>query len=272
MGLSGVGFVGADIGGFNGDASPELFARWMQIGSLYPFARGHSHTDSIYQEPWRFGERVEKICREYLQLRYRLLPYLYSLFYEMSQHGTPMWRPMFYNYPNDEHTYHLQDQVMIGDSLLAAPIYKANCDQRIVYLPQGEWFDWWTKEKITGGTHIIARAPLEVMPLYVRAGAVIPSALVAQYADEKPLSPLTLDVYAGEGEFTLYEDDGHTFDYEKGLYALTRLEINSSRLKVHKREGKYIPPKRKIVIRPHGFKSKESIEVEDDGNEKTIQL
>ena len=147
MGLSGVSFLGADIGGFNSDASPELFARWMQVGSLYPFARGHSHTDSIYQEPWRFGERVEKICRDYLRLRYRLLPYLYSLFYESSQHGTPIWRPMFYHYPNDERTYHLHDQVMIGDSILVAPIYKANCDRRVVYLPQGEWFDYWTDER-----------------------------------------------------------------------------------------------------------------------------
>lgn len=271
-GLSGVSFLGVDIGGFNGDVSPELFVRWMQIGSLYPFARGHSHTDSIYQEPWRFGERVEKICRDYLRLRYRLLPYLYSLFYESSQHGTPIWRPMFYHYPNEITNYHLHDQILLGEFLLVAPITKANCDQRTVYLPQGEWFDYWTDEKIVGATHITARAPLEVMPLYVRAGAVIPTGPELNYADEKPLSPLTLDVYAGEGEFTLYEDDGHTFEYESGVYAKTRLETRDSKLKIHKREGKYAPPPRKIIIRPHGFKSKESIEVEDDGMEKRVEI
>ena len=271
-GLSGVSFLGADIGGFNGDASPELFARWMQIGSLYPFARGHSHTNSIYQEPWRFGERVEGVCRKYLQLRYRLLPYFYSLFFESSKHGTPIWRPMFYHYPNEINNYHLHDQILLGEFLLVAPIYKANCDQRLVYLPQGEWFDYWTDEKIAGGTHVTARAPLEVMPLYARAGAVIPSGPDLHHADEKPLSPLTLDVYAGEGEFTLYEDDGHTFDYERGEFALRRLEIGDRGLRIHEREGNYAPPSRKIVIRPHGFKGKEAVEVEDDGDEKTIKL
>ncbi|MBI5348965.1 MAG: glycoside hydrolase family 31 protein, partial [Chloroflexi bacterium] len=222
--------------------------------------------------PWRFGERVEKICRDYLRLRYRLLPYLYSLFYESSQHGAPIWRPMFYHYPNDEHTYHLHDQILLGEFILVAPITKANCDQRTVYLPQGEWFDYWTDEKITSATHITARAPLEVMPLYGRAGAVIPSGPDLNYADEKPLSPLTLDVYAGEGEFTLYEDDGHTFGYERGEFALTRLEIKDSRLKIHKREGNYAPPSRKIIVRPHGMERKETVEVEDDGEEKIIWL
>jgi alpha-glucosidase len=141
-----------------------------------------------------------------------------------------------------------------------------------VYLPQGEWFDYWTDEKIAGGTHVTARAPLEVMPLYARAGAVIPSGPDLNHADERPLSPLTLDVYAGEGEFTLYEDDGHTFGYERGEFAVTRLEIKDSRLMIHQREGKYITPKRKIVIRLHGFENKELIEVEDDGEEKKLIL
>src|SRR5207302_31981 len=146
MGLSGVPFVGTDIGGFNGNASCELFTRWMQFGALAPFCRGHSLSGTERHEPWSFGPRVEAICREFLRLRYRLLPYLYTLFWEASRRGTPVLRPLLYHFPDDPATYQLHDQVMLGPSLMAAPIYHPGREHRHVYLPEGAWYDWWTDE------------------------------------------------------------------------------------------------------------------------------
>src|SRR5947209_12101050 len=130
MGLSGVPFVGTDIGGFFGNASGELFARWMQFGALTPFCRGHSIVGSEPHEPWAFGQRVEAICREFLRLRYRLLPYLYTLFWEAAQRGTPVLRPLPYHFPDDPATYQLHHQVPPGPQLLAAPVYPPGRDPR----------------------------------------------------------------------------------------------------------------------------------------------
>src|SRR6266516_1439788 len=206
MGLSGVPFVGTDFGGFNGNASGELFARWMQLGVLTPFCRGHSSSATEPHEPWAFSPQVEAICREFLRLRYRLLPYLYTLFWEAAQRGIPVLRPLLYHFPDDPTTYPLHDQVLLGPQLLGAPIYHPGREHRHVYLPAGAWYDWWTNELIAGPTHLLAYAPLERMPLYIRAGAIIPSGPDLRYADERPLDPLTLDLYPGTGAFTLYED------------------------------------------------------------------
>jgi alpha-glucosidase len=257
MGLSGVPFVGVDIGGFSGNASPELFARWIQLGALLPFSRSHTVHFCRDQEPWAFGERVEAISRTYLQWRYRFLPYLYTLFWESAQHGTPVLRPLFYHFPNDTATYHLSDQVMLGPSIMAAPITRAGSEYRAVYLPAGEWYDWWTDERIQGPTHILAHAPLEKMPLYVRAGAILPNGPEIAFADEKPLSPLTLDLYPGDGDFTLYEDDGVSFAHEEGQYCTTSFRLcreeGGLRFEIGERHGQYTPPERQLVIRIHGI-------------------
>jgi alpha-glucosidase len=221
LGLSGVPFVGCDIGGFAGNATAELFARWMQVGMLYPFMRGHSALTTARHEPWVFGERTERICRDYIELRYRLLPYLYSLFWQASTTGAPILRPLLYHYPNDRQTYALHDQVMLGPFLLAAPIYHPGQEYRAVYLPEGTWYDWWTNERHEGPTHLLAHAPLERIPLYARAGAIIPMQPVMQYVDESPITELTLKIYPGNGEWTLYEDDGRTFEYQKGAWQTT---------------------------------------------------
>ncbi len=256
MGLSGVPFVGTDIGGFVGNASADLFARWMQFGALSPFCRGHSMIATEHHEPWSFGPRVEAICREFLRLRYRLLPYLYSLFWEAARHGTPVLRPLLYHFPDDLATYQLHDQALLGPQLLMAPIYHPGREHRYVYLPAGAWYDWWSDELIAGPAHLLAHAPLERMPLYVRAGAIIPGGPDLSYADERALDPLTLDLYPGDGTFTLYEDDGRSFEYERGQFCTTSytLRRTGGRLdfEIGPREGAYIPPARQIVIRLHG--------------------
>lgn len=250
MGLSGVPFVGCDIGGFAGNATAELFARWMQVGMLYPFMRGHSAMTTGRHEPWVFGDRVERICREYIELRYRLLPYLYSLFWEAATTGAPILRPLLYHYPNDPCTYALHDQVLLGPFLMAAPIYQPGKEHRAVYLPEGTWYDWWNNERYQGPTHILAHAPLERMPLYVKAGAIIPMQPVMQYVDEFPINELTLKVYPGEGQWTLYEDDGLTFEYQSGAWRTTtyrtQQQDNQMILEAIDKQGNWNPGDRQI--------------------------
>jgi len=271
LGLSGVAFVGADIGGFAGNATAELFARWMQVGMLYPLMRGHSALTTAQHEPWVFGDRVEKICREYIELRYRLLPYLYTLFWEAATTGAPIVRPLLYHFPNDPQTFTLSDQVMLGSSLLAAPIYRPGVEHRAVYLPKGRWYDWWSGEAIDGPTHILVHAPLERMPLYVSAGSIIPMAPVMQYVDERPLDQLTLRIWKGTGEWTLYEDDGHTFEYKTGASCTTtyrvRTEGQQTLVEIKAREGGFSPAAREAIVELVGVGEQRFV---DDGTERQL--
>jgi len=229
LGLSGVAFTGPDIGGFSHHSSGELLARWTQLGSLYPFCRNHSAIDTIRQEPWLFGERVEAVCRDYLSLRYKLMPYLYSLFYEASSAGLPIVRPLLLEYPQDRNVSNLCDQFLLGKDVLVAPVLRPGTPSRSVYLPEGIWYDYWTGEKHEGGRSILAETPLEKMPIYVRAGAIIPEQALTQHANERPEGPTKLTVYSGgEGSFSLFEDDGRTFGYEKGAYRLRDFEWKES--------------------------------------------
>ncbi|MFE1745037.1 glycoside hydrolase family 31 protein [Coleofasciculus sp. H7-2] len=266
LGLSGVAFVGTDIGGFAGNATAELFARWMQLGLLYPFMRGHSALTTAQHEPWTFGDQVEKICREYIELRYRLLPYIYSLFWEAATTGAPILRPLLYHFPNDPKTFTIADQIMLGSSLLAAPIYRPGVEHRAVYLPEGRWYDWWSGEAFDGSTTILAHAPLERMPLYVRAGSIIPMAPVMQYVDERPLDQLTLRIWMGTGQFTLYEDDGHTFEYTTGAFCTTTYHVRSEGqqtiVEIEAREGGFSPAARETIVELVGIGEQRFV---DDG-------
>lgn len=252
LGLSGIPFVGADIGGFAGNATGELFARWMQIGILYPMMRGHSMAGTEQHEPWIFGDRVENICRQFLELRYRLLPYLYTLFWHSANAGAPILRPLLYHFPNDPKTYTLYDQVFLGPYLMAAPIYRPGVEHRAVYLPEGTWYDWWSGESYVGPTHILARAPLEQMPLYVPAGAIIPMGPAMQYTRERPLNELTLKVFPGTGEGNLYEDDGESFEYREGHWATTAYRVYPTDqqwcVEVQERQGQWTPSQRQVSV------------------------
>ena len=271
MGLSGVAFVGCDIGGFAGNATAELFARWMQVGMLYPLMRGHSALTTAQHEPWVFGDRTEKICREYINLRYQLLPYFYTLFWSAATTGAPILRPLLYHFPNDPKTYNLYDQVLLGASLMAAPIYRPGVEHRAVYLPEGTWYDWWTGETYTGPTHILAHAPLERMPLYIRAGAIIPMQPVMQYVDRRPLDSLTLRIWKGTGEFTLYEDDGHSFEYRHGVWATTKYHVRMDGEKtivdIAAREGKWTSSQREVIVEVVGVGEQR---FEDDGSARSL--
>lgn len=216
LGLSGVPFTGPDTGGFTGGPTPELFARWMQVSAFLPFYRVHSMIKSPNQEPWAFGPEVEAIARKYLELRYRLLPYLYTAVWQATQTGIPIVRALSFMYPDDLSTYGLDDQYLCGDSLLVAPILEAGAESREVYLPAGGWYDFWSGQLYAGQQTIRVEAPLEVLPLFVRAGAVIPLWPVQQYVGEKKTDQLELCAYYADGEHIsfLYEDDGVCPDYE----------------------------------------------------------
>ena len=282
MGLSGVPFVGTDVGGFFGNASGELFARWMQLGALTPFCRGHSHAETERHEPWVFGPEIEAICREYLQLRYRLLPYMYTLFWEASQSGAPVLRPLLFHFPDDPATSQIHDQVMLGPALMAAPVYHPGRRFRAVYLPRGEWYDWWSGERVgtaERGAPILADAPLERMPLYARAGAIIPSGPAMRYADERPLDALALDLFPGDGELTFYEDDGHTFAYERGQHCTTRYTLRREGddlvFTIGARAGQYTPASRTVAVRVKGpdcWQADRPAEFEDDGQAREIRF
>ncbi|WP_414566748.1 MULTISPECIES: glycoside hydrolase family 31 protein [unclassified Anabaena] len=273
MGLSGVGFVGCDIGGFAGNATPELFARWMQIGMLYPLMRGHSALSTARHEPWVFGDRVEKICQDYINLRYQLLPYIYNLFWEAATTGAPILRPLLYHFPSDRQTYTLYDQVFLGASLMAAPVYRPGVEHRAVYLPAGIWYDWWTGERYQGPTHILAHAPLEKMPLYVRSGAIIPMQPVMQYVDELPVEHIRLKVWPGNGSYTWFEDDGHSWEYQEQNFSLRNITVltenQQTTVEISSRQGLWTPPPRQLIVELVGVDEQQ---LPDDGGEISLKL
>ncbi|WP_119071724.1 glycoside hydrolase family 31 protein [Aggregatilinea lenta] len=216
MGLSGLPFTGPDTGGFHDEPSQELFARWMQVSSLLPYFRVHTIAGSRDQEPWSFGEQVESISRCALERRYRLLPMLYTAFAQNAQHGTPIIRPLFWLEPRNKALYDVDDAFMVGDALLAAPVLDEGATRREVTLPAGTWYAFESGEMQRGGGRITADAPLDTLPLFARAGSVIPLWPVMQYVGELPVEELLLRVFAGTGESVLYEDAGEGMAYRDG--------------------------------------------------------
>lgn len=197
LGLSGVPIVGSDVGGYSGHASTELYARWFALGAISPFARAHVTNNVPGQEPWMFGAEVLRASRSQLDDRYRLLPYLYSLADEAARTGAPLLRPMVWEFPEDPTVTEMGDQAMLGPSILVAPVVEKGATSRQVYLPAGRWYDYASDAIYDGPTTIRLPVRLASMPMFVREGAIIPT------ADG-------VDVYPGTGRFTLYEDDGET--------------------------------------------------------------
>jgi oligosaccharide 4-alpha-D-glucosyltransferase len=224
MGMSGLAYHNSDVGGFCcGTTTPELYVRWMQYGTLCPIARAHGTGQPT--EPWEFGTVAEEISREYIRLRYRLLPYLYTLAFENYSTGIPIARALITRYPDDPIAANNSDSYLLGDALLVSPVVQAGQSSKNVYLPEGRWFDYRSDRRHDGRTTVTVMTPLDVTPLFVRAGSILPLAPLMQYTDELPLDTLTLAVYPdGEhgGNFTLYEDDGSSLEYQSGGYAETQ--------------------------------------------------
>jgi alpha-glucosidase len=224
VGMSGIPHWGTDIGGFFQVAPDkgELFARWFQFGAFCSVFRAHGHTWRDHL-PWSYGEEIEAICRRYLELRYQLMPYTYTLAWQAHREGLPLMRPLVLNYPDDPRVWDLGTQYLWGDDLLVAPVSRAGATHWPVYLPAGTWYDFWSHESYQGPCSVTVATPLDRLPLFVRSGAIVPLGAVVQYDGERLLDELTVLVYPdGSSAFTLYEDDGVSNDYRHGRSVRTR--------------------------------------------------
>jgi alpha-glucosidase len=267
LGLSGIPFHGADVGGFMGDCTGELLARWTQLGALTPFFRNHAAMGTADQEPWAFGPEIEAICRQAIELRYQLLPAIYTAFWESSQTGVPIMRPLVLGHQSDPRVADLDDQFKLGGDLLAAPVLEPGTAGRSVYLPAGQWYDFWRGERLAGERDHWAHAPLDTIPLYVKAGTVLPMQPVQQHTGEPPAETITLRVYPGVGESLWYEDDGRTLSYHHGDFRLTRFAVrgDESWVKVQaSSDGPFASPRRRWAWQVYGLAA-EPDTVEVDG-------
>ncbi|MFQ5865424.1 MAG: TIM-barrel domain-containing protein [bacterium] len=241
---------GMDIGGFNGTPRPENYIRWMQFGAFVPVYRVHGVFNEE-REPWNYGPDAERITRRYIEMRYRLLPYIYSGAWENHQTGVPIVRPLIFDYPDDIRVTNLTSEWLFGDELLVRPVVSANARTASIYLPEGKWIDFHGEDFYTGPNTITVPVTLEDIPIFVKAGAVIPMAPAAQFVGVPalPQDVLHLECYPeGASEFVLYEDDGITYDYENGNHSTTWLSFSddgtSLSLTIEGRMGPFVPIER----------------------------
>jgi alpha-D-xyloside xylohydrolase len=243
---SGIPYWNTDIGGFFGSNPDdpqyaELFTRWFQFGSFNPMFRVHG-TDKP-KEVWRFDPATQEILIDYINLRYHLLPYIYSVSWMVTHTGYTMMRPLVMDFRNDARTRKIGDQFMFGPALLVNPVTEPGAQSREIYLPEGTpWIDFWTGQSVQGGQSINASAPIKTMPLYVRAGSIVPYGPTIQYSSHDAAAPIELRIYPGaDGNFTLYEDEGDNYDYEHGAYATIPMRWNERRhtLTIGSRQGSY---------------------------------
>jgi len=271
LSISGMGFTGSDIGGFAEQPTGELYARWIQLGVFHPFCRTHSSGDHGNQEPWAFDEEVINITRKFVSLRYQLLPYLYTMFWQYIEEGVPMLKPLVYYDQDDTQTHYRNDEFIFGNQILVCPILEPNAVGRRMYIPRGEWYNYWTNELFIGGKEIWIDTKFDEIPVFVKAGAIIPKYPVQQYVGELEFDELTLDVYYknGKEQSAVYEDAQDGYDYKKGRYSYLSLRnIGKEKeliIQLHK-EGKYITPYTKYKINLIGLPFKVA-EIEID-NEK----
>lgn len=231
IGISGVSFVGVDIGGFWDSTNGELLVRYAQLGALLPFCRNHNAINNVDQEPWAFGEPIESAYRAAIETRYRLMPYLYTLFQQAARSGAPIMRPLYYHYAQDEQACDVEDAFLVGETLLSAPVYEQGATSRRVYLPAGTWIDFWNGKEYPGGGWSDIEAPLETWPLLIRGNSILPTGPIMHYADQYPTDPMTFTCYMttdGEASYTLYEDDSSTLAYQSGTFAETTISCRVS--------------------------------------------
>lgn len=278
MAISGFSHIGTDIGGFNGQPDGELFVRWLQVGVFHPLMRVHSigyndagdeavDIDTVAanmarelrdQEPWSFGEQYTEIAKKAIELRYHLLPYLYTTFWQYVQAGTPVLRPLSFLDQHDPETHNRQEEFGVGDNLLVCPISEPGATGRFLYLPKGNWYEFQTDQSVKGGQEVYCEAAVDEIPMYVRAGAVMPYAPVMQYTNERPIHTLELHVYYKHGhhESVLYTDEGEGYDYEQDGFRLHSFSVNGSLTSLslsQRQQGEFEPSYQQYRIIFHGL-------------------
>ncbi len=245
--ISGLPYWTTDIGGFimgypDDPAYRELFIRWFQFGAFSPIFRVHGTRTPDQNELWSYGPEAQRILTSYDVLRYRLMPYIYSVAWKVtSQNYTPM-RALVMDFRLDPRAWNIGDQFMFGPAILVNPVTEPGASKRELYLPKTRWYDFWTGEAVDGGREIDAAAPLQTMPLYMRAGSIVPLGPEIEFSTEKPATPIELRVYRGaDGDFTLYEDENDTYNYQKGVYSTIPLRWHEARqtLTIGARQGRF---------------------------------
>lgn len=275
-GMGIIPFWTSDISGYCGDikdydAMSELYVRWMQFGVFNPLSRAH-HEGGNAVEPWVFGPKAENITREAIQLKYKLIPYIYTYAREAHDTGMPIMRALVLEYPNDVETYKLNGQFLFGRELLVAPVVEKGAITKEVYFPEGEWINYNDAKTVyKGGQWLTVDAPLNVIPLFVKKGSIIPTMPVMQYIHEKPSYPVSLEVFPGiankEASFLLYEDDGESRDYERDIFCKTKFTAVTSpsgfTIKINARQEKGYKPtgQRNYIIKVHTLNKPKEITV-----------
>jgi alpha-glucosidase len=259
LGVSGYALVGDDIGGYAGSPPADLLTRWLEVGAFNPLYRDHTEKGSADQEPWVHGPEHEAIRRRYIELRYQLLPYIYTAMEETSRTGVPLMRPMFLEFPQDRAMTTVDSEFMFGDALLVVPKLTERLDSMEVKLPAGTWYDFWTGETFQGGTTWTMNPALDSVPVYVRAGAIVPMQPTIQYVGEIPQGQLQVHVYPGPNcHGTIYADDGNTLAYQRGEFQRTAFTCETTtdgvRVKLAAPAGSYKPWWQSFDVRVHGGK------------------
>lgn len=266
MGISGVPFAGYDIGGFVGNCSPQLFARWISIAAFCPLFRAHTMVNSHASEPWSFGEEVESIARNYIRLRYKLMPAIYAAFYESQETGLPVAKSLALEYPFDDTIYNgaYDSQYLFCEQLLIAPVESYKTITKI-YLPEGDWYHLFSGKKLKGGNEIFWECPLNYLPVFVAAGSILPMQSAGQHTAAESDGRINWHVFKGKGvrEQVLYEDDGISNAYQNGDWAkrIIQMDHDHGVLKIGPLEGDYPSSYHQARIYFHGFPD-ELVEIE----------
>lgn len=274
IGMSGVGYWSHNMGGFEHVADPELYIRWVQFGMLSPIAHLFGMEHPNYKEPWNYGEEAQQIFKQYDELRYSLIPYLYSYSYEMHKNGTPLMRALVLHYQDDPNVYEITDQYLLGEDLMVCPVTTKGAKTRVVYLPEGNWTNYWTGEKHRGKQYLNVLCPIDEMPMFVKEGAIIPTQEVQNFVGEKNIDHITLDVYpGGSSSFHLYEDDGRSLEYQNGNFSTTKVETQESAsgvtITIHPAEGEFNSEIKTFSVNVHSEESFSDIQI--NGKKPTIE-
>ena len=249
LGLSGFSFAGTDIGGFGADTTPELLTRWIEGALFSPLYRNHAALGTRSQEPWVFGESTLSIYRKYLKLRYRFIPYLYDEFYREGKTGLPVMRPLVLNYENDPHVYNMNDEYMVGEDILTAPVVQEGQTKRAVYLPEGEWIDFWNGVEYAGRNTILVDAPIDKLPLFIKKNTILPWGKEVSHISDEPDESMTFRVFGKKGKYVHYQDNGTDFKYQKGEYNLYKVKVNKDgSVKVKLEKHGFGPVYRRITV------------------------
>lgn len=248
LGLSGFSFAGTDIGGFSADCTAELLTRWIEAAVFSPLFRNHAAAGTRAQEPWAFDEQTLNIYRKYLKLRYHLISYLYDRFYHESKTGLPVMRPLVLNYPEDRKVQKMNDEYMVGMDLLVAPVVMEGQTCRQVYLPAGEWLDFWTGAEYNGQTTILVDAPLAKLPLFIRKNTILAWDQSRDHIDPANHALMTFRLYGDHGDYVHYQDNGVDFEYENGQFNLYEIRIGEGSSEVKLSHFGYDKPYEQINL------------------------